>query len=304
MTNEIVSQDIFFQMLRIRKIEEKIADLYSQQQMRCPVHLSIGQEPVAVGVCSQLSNYDLVFSGHRAHAHYLAKGGSLKKMLAEIYGKSSGCCKGRGGSMHLTDLNAGFVASTPIVGSTIPIAVGVALSIKQKLEKKIVVVFFGDGAMETGVAYESINFATVNSLPIIFVCENNLYSVYSPLSVRQSSKRQIVQLAKAHGIRAISLDGNDVNNIIKTTKYIRKKIMLKGEGPAFLEIKTYRWLEHCGPNYDNDLGYRTEDEFLKEKNKDILSILENENCHDKNEMLKIIDTEINEAFSYAINSSF
>jgi TPP-dependent pyruvate/acetoin dehydrogenase alpha subunit len=302
MSKVMISQKLLYEMIKIRKVEERIAKLYHDQEMRCPVHLSIGQEPLAVAICSELMNTDLVFSGHRAHAHYLAKGGSLKKMLAEIYGKSTGCCQGRGGSMHLSDLDAGFVASTPIVGSTIPIAVGAALSIKQKNTNNIVVVFFGDGAMETGVAYESINFAAVNSLPIIFVCENNLYSVYSPLSVRQPKNREIVDLAKAHGITAFSLDGNNIDQIITKTKSIRYGILNKNMAPAFLEIKTYRWLEHCGPNYDNDIGYRSEDEFLLEKNKDILDILIYQNSSYVSEIMIKIEKEIDEAFLFAQNS--
>lgn len=304
MIDNKIPDDLLFQMIRIRRIEEKIAELYSDQQMRCPVHLSIGQEALAVAICSQLSKDDQIFSGHRAHAHYLAKGGSLKRMLAEIYGKSTGCCQGRGGSMHLTDIEIGFMASTPIVGSTIPIAVGASLTIKQKKEDKIVIVFFGDGAMETGVAYESINFAAVHSLPIIFVCENNFYSVYSPLSVRQPKNRQIVDLAKSHGIKSISLDSNDITDIIQQTKLLRNEIIEKKTGPAFMEVKTYRWLEHCGPNYDNDLGYRTEKEFLTEKNKDILNILMNKKRKIIPEMFNKIDSEITEAFKFAFNSPF
>ena len=160
----IASLELIRSMTRIRMIEEEIANRYSQQQMRCPVHLSIGQEASAVGVCSVLKSTDLVFSGHRNHAHYLAKGGSLKKMINEIYGNSTGCSGGRGGSMHLTDLSSGFVASTPIVASTIPIAAGAALSVQSKNTDQVVVVFFGDGAMEAGVTYETLNFAAVKNL--------------------------------------------------------------------------------------------------------------------------------------------
>jgi pyruvate dehydrogenase E1 component alpha subunit len=148
-------------MLRIRLVEESIANKYSEQKMRCPTHLSIGQEAIAVGVCSNLTNEDQVLSTHRAHAHYLAKGGGLNSMLAEIYGKVTGCSKGMGGSMHLIDKSVGFMGSTAIVGNTIPVAVGSALAMKIKNKRSLSCVFFGDGATEEGVFYESINFATV-----------------------------------------------------------------------------------------------------------------------------------------------
>ena len=140
--------ELWRDMLRIRMVEEAIAERYPELEMRCPVHLSIGQEASAVGVCAALHSRDWVFSGHRSHAHYLAKGGNLKTMLAEIYGKATGCCKGKGGSMHLTDKKAGFIGATPIVGSTVPIAAGAALSSKMGMDGRVVVVFLGDGAME------------------------------------------------------------------------------------------------------------------------------------------------------------
>ena len=165
--------DMLRAMTRIRMVEEEIAKRYPEQQMRCPVHLSIGQEAAAVGVCSALQSTDWAFSGHRNHAHYLAKGGNLKAMLAEIYGKATGCCGGKGGSMHLTDQNAGFIGATPIVGSTVPIAVGAALTAQREGNGRVVVVFLGDGAMEAGVVHESLNFAALKKLPILFACENN-----------------------------------------------------------------------------------------------------------------------------------
>ena len=256
-------------MLRIRRIEEKIANLYPSQEMRCPVHLSIGQEASAVGVCAALKKNDGVFSGHRSHAHYLAKGGNLKKMFAEIYGSPNGCSKGRGGSMHLIDKNIGFHGATPIVGSTIPIAVGAALTAKLKKKKDIIVIFFGDGATETGVFHESINFAAVQNLPIIFVCENNLYSVYSPLRVRQPSGRKICNLAKAHGVKSLRLNGNDVERIYDYACEAVNEIRQSGR-PLFFELLTYRWLEHCGPDYDNNIGYREESEFRRWKKNDPL----------------------------------
>ncbi len=261
------SLELFKSMLRIRMVEESIAEKYSEGKMRCPTHLSIGQEAIATGVCSALEKKDLVLSTHRAHAHYLAKGGSLKSMIAEIYGKVTGCSLGMGGSMHLIDKRAGFMGSTAIVGNTIPVAVGLALSIKLKRRKNISCVFFGDGAVEEGVFYEAVNFAVVKKLPILFVCENNLYSVYSGLEVRQPENRKIYKMVRALGIDTHKGDGNDVEEVFSLTKLIREKIV-NNAGPQFIELDTYRWREHCGPNYDNDLGYRTEEEFMSWKKRD------------------------------------
>jgi len=236
-------------MMRIRRIEECIAERYKEQKMRCPVHLSIGQEAIAVGVCEQLTDYDYAVSGHRAHAHYLAKGGSLNKMMAEIYGKVDGCCLGRGGSMHLVDLERGFLGSTPIVGGSIPIGVGAAFGASLKNEKRVTAIFLGEGSTEEGVFAECLNFAMLKKLSILFVCENNLYSVYSTLDVRQPRSRHRPSLAKAHGMLAFEGDGNNVDEVAKLASeavhYIRE-----GNGPVFLELSTYRFREHCGPNLD------------------------------------------------------
>jgi len=248
------------QMLRIRLVEERIAELYKNQEMRCPVHLCIGQEAPAVGVCSRLRREDYVLSTHRSHAHYLAKGGDLKAMLAELYGRADGCCRGKGGSMHLLDLAVGFLGATPIVGSTIAIAVGAAFGSVLRGDKRVTVAFFGDAACEEGVFYESLNFALLKSLPVVFVCENNLYSVYSGLSVRQPGGRKIFQLARGCGVESAQSDGNDVLAVAELAARAVAKAR-SGGGPSFLEFKTYRWREHCGPAYDNDLGYRTQREF-------------------------------------------
>lgn len=252
---------LYEQMLRIRMVEEAIAQLYAEQEMRCPVHLSIGQEAVAVGVCSQLSVNDVVFSGHRCHAHYLAKGGCLRALLAELYGKETGCCRGKGGSMHLTDQRVGFTAAAPIVASTIPIAVGAALGFKMRQENRLAVAFFGEGATEEGVFYESLNFAALKKLPVLFVLENNFYSVYSPLSVRQPEGRVYSEIASAQGVEAwTESDGNDLLSVYTTAAEAIAHIR-SGKGPALIAFTTYRWREHCGPNYDNDLGYRKPEEF-------------------------------------------
>ena len=277
---------------------------YPEEEMRCPVHLSIGQEATAVGVCSVLDANDWVLSGHRCHAHYLAKGGDLKRMLAEIYGKETGCSGGKGGSMHLTDLTAGFIASTPIVGSTVPIAVGTAMTTQMRNEKRTVAIFLGDGAMETGVVHESLNFAVVKQLPVIFVCENNLYSVYSPLSVRQPAHRSISQLAAGHGIATLQADGNDVQAVHEAGKTALEHIH-SGQGPVFIELPTYRWREHCGPNYDNDIGYRSEEEFLEWKKRDPIARMKSSWPTEKLEKAyNEINQEIDTALAFAKSSPF
>lgn len=253
-------------MLYIRMVEEEIARAYPEQEMRCPVHLSIGQEAIAVGICTHLTRNDPVVSNHRSHGHYLAKGGDLKKMLAELYGRQTGCCSGKSGSMHLIDLSVGFLGSIPIVGSCIPIATGVAFSKQMKNLDAITTVFFGDGTVEEGVFHESLNFASLKHLPIIYVCENNFFSVYSPLSVRQPPQREIHHLARSHGIETFHGDGNNIIEVYHLMETAVDRIRA-GKGPIFLELTTYRWREHCGPYYDNNLGYRTEEEFNEWKHR-------------------------------------
>ena len=266
-----LKKKLYREMLRIRTVEERIAELYPEQEMRCPVHLCIGQEAAEAGSALALKRNDLAVSGHRSHGHYLAKGGSLKAMMAEIYGKAAGCAGGKGGSMHLVDLDAGFLGSAPIVGSTIPIGVGAALSAQMRGEDRVVMVYLGDGAAETGVFYESLNFATLKKLSVVFVCENNLYSVYSPMEVRQPAGRSIADLARGHGIESHSADGNDVEAVYELSRDAVATAR-RGAGPVFLEFSTYRWREHCGPNFDNHIGYRSEDEFEAWKQKDPLRL--------------------------------
>lgn len=297
-------KDLYLRMLRVRAIEEAIATRYAEQEMRCPVHLSIGQEGPAVGVCAALGAGDYVMSTHRSHAHYLGRGGALKPMLAEFYGRAAGCSVGKGGSMHLIDMKVGFLGATPIVGSTIAIATGAAFGVRLRGEKRMVVAFFGEGSTEEGVFHEAMNFASLKKLPIVFVCENNLYSVYSPLSVRQPV-RPLAALARAHAMKALKGDGNDV---VATLRLAEKAIKhaRSGAGPVFLELNTYRWREHCGPNYDNDIGYRTEAEFQKWKKRDPLARCEKKLAAAKAfkagelEAAKArFQAEIDEAFAYA-----
>ena len=299
---------LYKDIYRIREVENKISSIYHEQEMRCPVHLSIGQEAIPVGICSNLMKSDQILSAHRSHAHYLAKGGNLKSMLSELYGKVTGCASGKGGSMHLIDIKAGMMAAVPIVGSTIPIAVGFAWANKIKKNKKVVVVFFGDGATEEGVFHESIDFAALHNLPIMFVCENNFYSVYSNIKKRQSVKRSLSKIVGSRGIPSKRVDGNDLEKIYSSSKKIIKSIR-NGSGPFLFELNTYRYLEHCGPNEDDNLKYRPKIELdywkkkcpVKKFRKKVLRNLNNEQIISiENKILN----EINEAFIFAKKSRF
>jgi pyruvate dehydrogenase E1 component alpha subunit len=257
---------------RIRAVEETIAKEYSNGEMRCPVHLSIGQELVSAVVGLNQQKQDTAVSSHRAHAHYLAKGGDLHRMIAEIYGKVTGCCKGRGGSMHLIDLEVGFLGSSAIVGNSIPIGVGSGLTHKLNRSDALSFIFLGDGAIEEGSFYESVNFSVVQELPTVYVCENNLYSVYTGLNQRQPTERNIYEMVNGMGIKSVKIETTNVLDCLnKTTEII--KLARTSKKPVFIEYDTYRWLEHCGPNDDDYLGYRPQGELNKWKEKDPVSNL-------------------------------
>lgn len=308
--NDQLTLDLFREMYRIRAVEEAIADRYPEGKMRCPVHLSIGQELIPSIFSKIIQSSDFAVSTHRGHAHYLAKGGSLNAMIAEIYGKSTGCSKGKGGSMHLIDLNVNFMGTSAIVGNSIPVGVGLALSVQLKGTDQISVVFLGDGATEEGVFYESVNFAVVRKLPVLFICENNLYSVYSPLEVRQPKGRSIAKMVEGMGIRASSNDGTNISSSYHAMKDAVELVRSSGE-PIFLEFSTYRWREHCGHSFDNHIGYRSKEEFLVWQAKDPLSnLMKQLNEHHLNlekrlfDLKTEIDLEIKGAFDFAENSPF
>ena len=268
---------------------------------------------------SRISSFNLIFflnkrdkaiSTHRCHAHDLAKGGSLKKMIAELHGKKTGCASGKGGSMHLTDKNVGFIGTSAIVAHNIPVGVGVALSIKNKHKKQVVAIYLGDGALEEGVFFESVNFAIIKKLPIIFICENNFYSVYSALNVRQPSGRKNFKMVKNLGIKSVSGNGYDIE---KTYKILKQSVsyVKNGFGPIFTEFTTYRFLEHCGPNNDDILRYRNKKEISKWSSKDPLISLKkkklNKKIIDKVKLQKIeqgILKKITLAFKFARASKF
>lgn len=259
---------LFVTMLRIRLCEESLVDPINNGIVRCPVHLCSGQEAIAAGVCAALKKNDFVFGNHRSHGHYLAMGGDMASMMAEIYGKKSGCSKGRGGSMHIVDTSCGFAGAAPIVGGTISLAVGAALSLKIHKQDNLAVSFFGDGATGEGVLFEALNFAALSKLPLIFVCENNLYSTHMPITDCRPNE-DIYRVAEPFGIISFQLNGNDVLEVYDTAL---KSIELckNGKGPVFIECRTYRLRGHVGPN-DNIQGKHTdirpndEIEFWKKK---------------------------------------
>lgn len=301
--------ELYKASLRIRQIEEAIATKYSEQKMRCPTHLSIGQELPPVIISSFLTNKDKAYSSHRAHAHYLAKGGSLPKLIAELYGKETGCTGGRGGSMHLTDLESGFMASTAIVGNSIPLAVGNALHQQLIQQNHLTVSYFGEGATEEGAFYEAMNFAVVKKLPVLFACENNAYSVYSPLKVRQPQTRKIHRLAKEIGADSYIVDGNNPESSYVTVQNVIDKIR-SAQGPCFIEFMTYRHREHCGPNFDDDLSYRPAEDIEYWLDNDPIRNLENLLSDTsgwsqiKNKIQEDIQYEIINAFEFAEQSRF
>ena len=300
--------NFFSMVLRIRTIEESIAERYHLEEMKCPMHLSIGQEGPAAAIAMSLNPEDKMLSTHRSHAHYLAKGGSLNRMIAEMFGKTTGCSGGMGGSMHLIDKSCGFEGATAIVGNTIPIATGVAFAQKLSKSNFITVVCLGEGATEEGVFSESLNLAALKKLPIIFLVENNNFSVYTPLSERQSKKRSIVKIAEAHGVKSFVGNGNFIEEALpvsfNASKYVRNTGL-----PALIEFKTYRYLEHCGPNNDDNLLYRSNEEIkywhsndVITRTKDLLDNMGVDGTNLKENIKKKVTNEIDVAFKLAIEA--
>lgn len=250
---------LYRSLRRVRRVEEVIAEVYPTDRIKSPVHLSIGQEAVSVGVIDVLSDEDVVAGSYRGHAVYLAKGASLDAMIAEMYGKATGCAGGKGGSMHLVGADRNVLGASAVVGTHIPIALGHALALKREGKGRVVAVFFGDGATEEGVFAESLNFAALHRLPILFVCENNAYAIHTPLGKRWATDRLCERVA-TYGMPAHELADQDVLRIRRLAGELVSE-MRSGGGPAFLECRTYRWREHVGPAEDYDAGYRSRDEM-------------------------------------------
>lgn len=253
---------IYENMNRIRCFEMKAVSLFEANKLRGSVHLYVGEEAVAATVCSHLSDSDYIASTHRGHGHCIAKGAALDRAMAELMGKATGYCKGRSGSMHIADFSKGNLGANAIVGGGIPIAVGAALAAKMQNQKKVSVSFFGDGASNEGTFHESLNLASVWKLPVIFVCENNLYGISVP-SWQSTSVKDISVRAAAYDMPGITVDGNDVEAIDEAFRAAYERA-IAGEGPTLIECKTYRWLGHWT---GDPQPYRTREEVASWKEK-------------------------------------
>jgi pyruvate dehydrogenase E1 component alpha subunit len=295
--------EMYKKMLEIRKFEEKVYELFTQNLIPGTMHLYIGEEAVAVGVCAALDLNDFITSTHRGHGHCIAKGASLKKMMAELFGKRTGYCKGKGGSMHITDKSSGMLGANAVVGGALPIAVGAGLSCKLKYPQRVAACFFGDGASNQGTFHEGINLAAVWDLPVIFVCENNLYA----MGTRQSMVMKINNIAEraaGYGIPGVTVDGNDVIAVYNAAKEAVFRAR-NGEGPTLIECKTYR---HKGHSRFDPAKYRPESEVAEWLSRDPL-LLFKKKLADKGipeeffEKIEIqVTAEIEEAVAFAQES--
>lgn len=305
------NSDILLRMyslvFKIRRVQLEVEKFYHEDEMKTPVHLCIGQEAISAAVAVNLNKDDYVFSNHRGHGHYIAKGGNLKAMIAELHCKETGCSKGRGGSMHLIDTSVGLLGSSSIVGGGIPLAVGAAMGSLMQKDKKVTVVFFGDAASEEGVLYESMNFAALKKLPVVFICENNFYSVFSHQADRQANTDISIRPA-AFGIPAYKVDGRDIIDAYEKSK---KAIDAArgGKGPYFIECRAYRWRAHAGTGDDLKREYRKMsewEEWMKRCNiKDFEDLLIKNGILTKETAIKIdraVSKEIDEAFDFARKS--
>ena len=296
--------DVYLMMNKIRKFEDKALSFFEQNKLRGSVHLCVGQEPIPATVCAMLNPDDYISSTHRGHGHCIAKGADLKMAMAELMGKETGYCKGRGGSMHIADLEKGNLGANAIVAGGIPIAVGAALASKMKGENKIAISFFGDSATNEGVFHEALNLAAVWKLPVVFVCENNGYGI----SVPQWQSTSVVDIsvrAKAYDIPGVTIDGNDVIEIEKAVGKAIKRAR-SGEGPTLIECKTYRWYGHWT---GDPQVYRTREEVEEWKKKCPIKGFEKYLVDNKlateEELSKLADQAqkmVDEAAEFALNS--
>jgi len=289
---------LFKALLLIRRTEERIAAVYPTDCIKSPVHLSIGQEAVAVGVCDVLKPTDITAMSYRGHAVYLAKGGDLRQMIAELFGKADGCARGKGGSMHLVAPAAGVLGASAVVGTQIPIATGWALAAKKRGTGQVVACFFGDGATEEGCMAESFNFAALHRLPILYVCENNGYAIHSPLSKRWATARLCERVA-TYGIATHRIEDQDIFAIHETALSAASAVR-EGAGPVFMECLTYRWREHVGPRDDYAFGYRGLEELQPWRESDQVERLRQMLPKDETERIsQEVEGEIEDAFNFA-----
>ena len=298
--------EMLWKMVEIRLFEEKVFELYGQNLVPGTIHLYAGEEAVAVGVCSALEKEDYITSTHRGHGHCIAKGADLNRTMAEILGKQTGYCKGKGGSMHIADFAIGMLGATAVVGAGLPIAVGAALSAKLRETKQVVACFFGEGASNQGTFHESLNFASVWRLPVVFVCENNLYAMGTRQS-RVMNIDNVADRATAYGLPGMMVDGNDVLAVygVALTAVERSR---GGEGPTLIECKTYR---HKGHSRVDPAKYRPKDEVQEWLGKDPVKLLKKrliqESVLSESEIAGIekeIEARIEEAVKFAVASPF
>ena len=299
---------LYHKILYIRLVTEAIRNASLRLELKCPVHFSLGQEAASVGIGSCLKEEDAIIITYRSHAPYLAKGGNLSEMIAEIFNKKGGCVGGIGGSMQLSSPENNIFC-TSIAGGSISIAVGFALAFKMQEKENVAVAFFGDGATEQGSFHESLNFASLRKLPVIFFCENNFYAVQAGIE-NTKANQEIHKIAAANNIPAIKIDGNNVLEVYEESKKAIE-VARENQGPSFIEVVTYRWLEHVGPRYDYKLGYRPEKEVKEWMQKCPLSnfeiyLLEN-NILNKTliaEMKDEVDEKIRKAWKYMEDSPY
>jgi len=274
-TKELVAR-LYKKMSLIRRFELRLAEIYHTDAVKSPVHLSVGQEATAVGLCDPLEKTDIISNTYRCHATYIAKGGDLNEMMAELYGKSTGCAGGKAGSMHLVDMKNGIMGASAVVGTTIPVSTGYALAMQMEAEttgrQRVTVAVFGDGATEEGCFYESINFAALRHLPIIYFCENNRLAIHTPLEKRWATEK-LCERVGTFGIETHKLETDDVFAVRDTVAKAAANIRDQRSGPIFIECSTYRWLEHVGPRDDHEDDYRDLDEYRRWKDNDQITRL-------------------------------
>lgn len=306
MKNDISNLILLYEkMLTIRRFEERVAKLYADSEIPGFVHLYIGEEAIAVGACANLNKDDFITSTHRGHGHLIAKGGDINLMMAELFGKKTGYCKGKGGSMHIADPNLGILGANGIVGGGIPISVGAGYSAKLRKTSQVCISFFGDGATNEGTFHGSLNMASAWKLPVIFVCENNLFGVSTRIN-RVSNINDLSVRSASYGIPGFSIDGMDVLEVEETVKQSVGRAR-NGDGPTFIVANTFRFRGHFEGEAVN---YWEEEELSEWKKKDPLKKLEQillnrgitkdklESCNNK------IEEKINAAVVYARESEF
>jgi pyruvate dehydrogenase E1 component alpha subunit len=298
--------EIFRTMVKIRRFDETVIQLYADGEIPGFMHLYIGEEAVAAGVCAALNKSDYITSTHRGHGHCIAKGGRPDYMMAELFGRKTGYCKGKGGSMHIADFDIGILGANGIVSGGIPTAVGAAVGIQYQDDDRVAVSFFGDGATNVGQFHEACNLASIWELPVIFVCENNLFAQTTPRTEHQKIK-DVAARASAYDMPAVTIDGNDVIEVYQASKEAVKRAR-DGGGPTFIECKTYRWRGH----WEGDpQPYRTQDEVKEWKLKCPITrfrryLIENKVMlkQDLESIDKIIEDELQEAVEFARSSPF